>query len=63
MKKQIIKKGNSSHIKDTSLRRDESFERFRDLKFQINTVIRNITSKFNFENYTNEKLQPLEIVR
>ena len=44
------------------LKKDEAFQRHKDLKQEINTIIRNINLKFDFKNFTIEKLQPLEKV-
>ena len=44
------------------LKKDEAFQRHKDLKQEINTIIRNINIKFDFKNFTIEKLQPLEKV-
>jgi len=43
------------------VRKDES-QKYKDLKHELNTIIRNINIKFNFQNFSKEKLQPLEIV-
>ena len=43
------------------VRKDES-QKYKDLKHELNTIIRNINIKFNFQNYSKEKLQSIEIV-
>jgi len=44
------------------IKKDEAFQNHKDLKQEINTIIRNINMKLDFKNITKEKLQPLEIV-
>jgi hypothetical protein len=44
------------------IKKDEAFQKHKDLKQEINTIIRNINMKLDFKNITKEKLQPLEIV-
>ena len=44
------------------LRKDETYQKYLDIKREINSIKRNINNKFNFENYSQENLQPLEIV-
>ena len=44
------------------LRKDETYQKYLDIKREINSIKRNINKKFNFENYSQENLQPLEIV-
>jgi hypothetical protein len=44
------------------LRKDETYQKFLDIKREINSIKRNINNKFNFENFSQENLQPLEIV-
>ena len=45
------------------LRKDEVYQKYLDIKRQINSVKRNIDNKFNFTDFSQEKLQPLEKVR
>ena len=45
------------------LRKDEVYQKYLDIKRQINSVKRNINNKFNFTDFSQEKLLPLEIVR
>ena len=45
------------------LRKDETYQKYIDIKREINSIKRNINNKFNFENFSQENLQPLEIVR
>ena len=44
------------------LRKDETYQKYLDIKREINSIKRNISNKFNFENYSQENLQPLEVV-
>ena len=44
------------------LRKDETYQKYLDIKREINSIKRNISNKFNFENFSQENLQPLEIV-
>lgn len=44
------------------LRKDETYQKYLDIKREINSIKRNINNKFNFENFSQENLQPLEIV-
>lgn len=44
------------------LRKDETYQKYLDIKREINSIKRNINNKFNFENFSEENLQPLEIV-
>ena len=44
------------------LRKDETYQKYLDIKREINSIKRNINNKFNFEDYSQENLQPLEIV-
>lgn len=44
------------------LRKDETYQKYLDIKREINSIKRNISNKFNFEDYSQENLQPLEIV-
>ena len=44
------------------LRKDETYQKYLDIKRQINSIKRNINNKFNFENFSQENLQRLEIV-
>ena len=44
------------------LRKDEVYQKYLDIKRQINSVKRNIDNKFNFTDFSQENLQPLEIV-
>ena len=48
--------------KNIGIKKDETFQRHKDLKQEINTLIRNINMKFDFKNFTKEKLFPLETV-
>ena len=41
---------------------DETYQKYLDIKREINSIKRNINNKFNFENFSEENLQPLEIV-
>ncbi len=45
------------------LRKDEVYQKYLDIKRQINSVKRNIDNKFNFTDFSQENLQPMEIVR
>ena len=47
---------------NNKLRKDESYQQYRDFKHEINTIVRNINIKFNFQDFTKENLQPLEVV-
>ena len=44
------------------LRKDETYQKYLDFKRELNSIKRNINNKFNFENFSQENLQPLEIV-
>ena len=44
------------------LRKDETYQKYLDIKREINSIKRNINNKFNFENFSQENLQPIEIV-
>ena len=44
------------------LRKDETYQKYLDIKREINSIKRHINNKFNFEDYSQENLQPLEIV-
>ena len=44
------------------LRKDETYQKYLDITREINSIKRNINNKFNFEDYSQENLQPLEIV-
>ena len=44
------------------LRKDETYQKYLDFKRELNSIKRNINNKFNFENFSEENLQPLEIV-
>ena len=44
------------------LRKDETYQKYLDIKREINSIKRNINNKFNFENFSQENLKPLEIV-
>lgn len=44
------------------LRKDETYQKYLDIKREINSIKRNINNKFNFENFSEENLLPLEIV-
>ena len=44
------------------LRKDETYQKYLDIKREINSIKRNISNKFNFKNFSQENLQPLEIV-
>lgn len=44
------------------LRKDETYQKYLDLKRELNSIKRNINSKFNLENFSQENLPPLEIV-
>ena len=44
------------------LRKDETYQKYLDIKREINSIKRNINNKFNFENFSEENLQPLETV-
>ena len=44
------------------LRKDEVYQKYLDIKRQINSVKRNIDNKFNFTDFSQENLQPLEKV-
>ena len=44
------------------LRKDETYQKYLDFKRELNSIERNINNKFNFENFSQENLQPLEIV-
>ena len=44
------------------LRKDEVYQKYLDIKRQINSVKRNIDNKFNFTDFSQENLQPMEIV-
>ena len=44
------------------LRKDETYQKYLDIKREINSIKRNINNKFNFEDFSQENLQPLEIV-
>ena len=48
--------------KNIGIKKDETFQRHKDLKQEINALIRNINMKFDFKNFTKEKLFPLEKV-
>ena len=45
------------------LRKDEVYQKYLDIKRQINSVKRNIDNKFNFTDFSQEQLLPLEKVR
>ena len=45
------------------LRKDEVYQKYLDIKRQMNSVKRNIDNKFNFTDFSQENLQPMEIVR
>ena len=47
---------------NNKLRKDESYQQYRDFKHEINTIVRNINIKFVFQDFTKENLQPLEVV-
>ena len=57
--KEVVKNEKNNNNK---LRKDESYQQYRDFKHEINTIVRNINIKFNFQDYTKENLQPLEVV-
>ena len=57
--KEVVKNEKNNNNK---LRKDESYQQYRDFKHEINTIVRNINIKFNFQDFTKENLQPLEIV-
>ena len=42
---------------------DENIQKYKDLKHEVNTIIRNINIKFDFRIFTYEELQHLETVR
>ena len=44
------------------LRKDETYQKYLDFKRELNSIKRNINNKFNFENFSQENLQPLQIV-
>ena len=44
------------------LRKDETYQKYLDFKLELNSIKRNINNKFNFENFSQENLRPLEIV-
>ena len=44
------------------LRKDETYQKYLDIKREINSIKRNINNKINLENFSQENLQPLEIV-
>ena len=44
------------------LRKDETYQKYLDFKRELNSIKRNVDNKFNFENFSQENLQPLEIV-
>ena len=48
--------------KNIGIKKDETFQRHKDLKQEINALIRNINMKFDFKNFIKEKLFPLETV-
>lgn len=43
------------------VKKDES-QKYKDYKHQLNTTIRNININFNFQNFSKDKLQQIEIV-
>jgi hypothetical protein len=57
--KEVVKNEKNNNNK---LRKDESYQQYRDFKHEINTIVRNINIKFNFQDFTKENLQPLEVV-
>ena len=57
--KEVVKNEKNNNNK---LRKDESYQQYRDFKDEINTIVRNINIKFNFQDFTKENLQPLEVV-
>ena len=59
LKKEEIKIQTQKNIR---IKKDETFQKHKDLKHEINTLIRNINMKFDFKNFTKEKLQPLDLV-
>ena len=63
MKITSVKKENEKiKVNNLGLRKDEAFQRYKDLRQEINTLIRKINMKFDFKNFTKETLQPLEEV-
>jgi len=57
--KEVVKNEKNNNNK---LRKDESYQQYRDFKHEINTIVRNINIKFNFQDFTKENLQQLEVV-
>lgn len=57
--KEVVKNEKNNNNK---LKKDESYQQYRDFKHEINTIVRNINIKFNFQDFTKENLQPLEVV-
>jgi hypothetical protein len=57
--KEVVKNEKNNNNK---LRKDESYQQYRDFKHEINTIVRNINIKFKFQDFTKENLQPLEVV-
>jgi hypothetical protein len=57
--KELVKNEKNNNNK---LRKDESYQQYRDFKHEINTIVRNINIKFKFQDFTKENLQPLEVV-
>jgi len=57
--KEVVKNEKNNNNK---LRKDESYQQYRDFKHEINTIVRNINIKFKFQDFTKENLQQLELV-
>jgi hypothetical protein len=59
MKKELEK----NHKRNSYNKIDDNIQKYKNLKHEINSIIRNINIKFNFTKFTKEELQPLETVR
>ena len=44
-------------------KKDEKIEKYKELNHEINKIIRTILMQLDLNNFKNEKLKPLELVR